>query len=173
MVLTNPIQGLMIGALCGLSGAASIIIGKYLGKGDYATAYDASKKLILYGFVGSLLLSLIIIATRSYYVEIYQVEGSVKALTKQILIAYAIIVPFKIQNMILGSGILRSGGKTKYVMVIDFIGTWLFGVPLGLFSAFVFNLSIPYVYFLLSSEECVRYVLSLIVFKRKKWMQSL
>lgn len=173
MVLTNPIQGLMIGALCGLSGAASVIIGKYLGKRDYATAYDASKKLILYGFVGSILLSVVIIATRSYYVEIYQVEGSVKALTKQILIAYAIIAPFKIQNMILGGGILRSGGKTKYVMVIDFIGTWLFGVPLGLFSAFVLNLSIPYVYFLLSSEECVRYVLSLIVFKRKKWMQSL
>ena len=29
-------------------------------------------------------------------------------------------------NMILGGGIIRSGGKTKYVMMIDMMGTWLF-----------------------------------------------
>ena len=37
--------------------------------------------------------------------------------------------------MILGGGIIRSGGKTQYVMIIDMIGTWGFGIPLGLFSA--------------------------------------
>ena len=75
--------------------------------------------------------------------------------------------------MIIGGGIIRSGGKTKYVMMIDIIGTWLFGVPLGLLTAFVLNLSIPYVYFILSLEECVRFGISLIVFRRKKWMHSL
>lgn len=39
--------------------------------------------------------------------------------------------------MILGGGVLRSGGQTKYVMVIDAVGTWCFGVPLGLLTAFV------------------------------------
>lgn len=58
-------------------------------------------------------------------------------------------------------------------MVIDMIGTWIFGVPLGLLTAFVWNLSIPYVYFILSLEECVRYAISLVVFKKKSWMQSL
>lgn len=75
--------------------------------------------------------------------------------------------------MIISSGILRSGGKTKYVMIIDMIGTWLVGVPLGLFSAFALKLSIPYVYFILSLEECVRLCISLVVLRRKKWMQSL
>ena len=58
-------------------------------------------------------------------------------------------------------------------MAIDLIGTWLFGVPLGLLSAFLFRLSIPWVYFILSLEECVRFGLSLAVFKRKRWMRSL
>ena len=75
--------------------------------------------------------------------------------------------------MILGGGIIRSGGKTKYVMVIDFIGTWLFGVPLGLLAAFVWKLSVPYVYFLLSLEECVRLGISLVIFREKTWMRSL
>ena len=173
MTLINPIQGLMIGALCGLSQAAGVIIGKLLGNKEYDDAYRASKKLIWYGFAGSAILSVVILLTRQYYVEIYQVEESVKTLTKQILVAYAIVAPFKVLNMILGGGIIRSGGKTKYVMVIDIIGTWIFGVPLGLFAAFVRNLSIPYVYFILSLEECVRFGISLVVFKRKGWMQSL
>lgn len=173
MTLINPIQGLMIGALCGLSQAASIIIGKKLGNREYDEAYQASKKLILYGAVGSVLLSVVVIITSSLYVEIYQVEESVKLLTRQILFAYALVAPFKVLNMILGGGILRSGGKTKYVMFIDIIGTWGFGVPLGLFAAFVLKLEIPYVYFILSLEECVRFGISVIVFRRKKWMQSL
>lgn len=173
MTLVNPVQGLMIGALCGLSQAAGVIIGKRLGKGAYGEAYAAAKRLILYGFVGSLALSLVIVATSGLYVEIYRVEPSVKALTRQILLAYALIAPFKVQNMIVGGGILRSGGKTTYVMAIDLIGTWVFGVPLGWIAAFVLRLSIPYVYFILSLEECVRFGISLLVLRKKKWMQSL
>ena len=51
MTLTNPIQGLMIGALCGLAQASGVIIGKKLGEKEYEEAYKASKKLIFYGFV--------------------------------------------------------------------------------------------------------------------------
>lgn len=173
MTLMNPIQGLMIGALCGLSQAAGILIGKMLGIHEYDDAYKASKKLILYGFFGAAILSLVIVFTSGFYVEIYQVEETVKRLTRQILFAYAIVAPFKVLNMIIGGGIIRSGGKTKYVMIIDIIGTWLFGVPLGLLTAFVLDLSIPYVYFILSLEECVRFCISLVVFRRKKWMNSL
>lgn len=173
MTLINPIQGLMIGALCGLSQAAGVIIGKKLGNREYEDAYESAKKLILYGFVGSAVLSVAVIMTSAYYVEIYQVTDSVKALTRQILVAYAFIAPFKVQNMIVGGGIIRSGGKTKYVMLIDLIGTWVFGVPLGLFSAFVLKLPIPYVYFILSLEECVRFGISMVVLRRRKWMQNL
>ncbi len=75
--------------------------------------------------------------------------------------------------MILGGGIIRSGGKTAYIMAIDLAGTWLVGVPLGLITAFVCHLPIVWVYFILSQEELVRLVLSLIVFKRRNWMESL
>lgn len=173
MTLINPVQGLLIGALCGLSQAASIIIGKRLGNKEFDKAYIESKKLIIYGLVGSVILSIIVVITSPLYVQIYQVDSNVMELTEKILFAYALVAPFKVLNMILGGGIIRSGGKTKYVMFIDAIGTWGFGVPLGLISAFVLNLSIPYVYFILSLEECVRFLISIVVFKRKKWMYSL
>ena len=173
MTLMNPIQGLLIGALCGLSQAASVIIGKKLGNEEYDNAYSASKRLIMYGAVGAVILSLIVISIGAFYVEIYQVEEIVKKLTRQLLFAYALVAPFKVLNMILGSGIIRSGGRTKYVMYIDTIGTWCFGVPLGFMAAFVLKLSIPYVYFILSLEEVIRFCISLVVFANKNWMKQL
>lgn len=173
MTLTAPIQGLVIGALCGLSQAAGVIVGKQLGGEDYDGAYQAAKRLMVYGAVGAAMLSVLVVLTSKAYVEIYQVDHAVKLLTRQILFVYALAAPFKVLNMILGGGILRSGGRTAYVMGIDMLGTWAFGVPLGLLGAFVWRLPIAYVYLLLSLEECVRFAVSMAVFRRKRWMRRL
>lgn len=173
MTLTNPIQGLMIGALSGLAQAAGILIGKSLGKEDYEEAYQNAKKLTIYGLVGALCLSVVLLLLRGFYVDIYAVEDTVKNAASNVLVAFAIISPVKVLNMILGGGVIRSGGKTKLVMWIDIIGTWGFGVGLGFLSAFVWGLSIEYVYFILSLEEVVRLGLYAVVFRTKIWMQSL
>lgn len=173
MTLTVPVQTLVIGSLSGLSQAAGVLIGKTLGSGDQDRAYWESKKLMQYGFAGSVLLSVILLLVSRYYVQIYQVEPAVRMLAGQILAAYALISPVKVQNMILGGGIIRSGGRTRYIMWVDLIGTWCFGVPLGLLSAFVWGLSIPYVYLILSLEECVRYAITLVLFRKRSWMCSL
>lgn len=173
MTLINPIQSLVIGALCGLSQAASVIIGKKLGSREYGDAYRDSWRLIRYGFFGAVILSVLVVVTSTLYVQIYQVDDAVKLLTRQILLAYALVAPFKVLNMIAGGGIIRSGGKTNYVMIIDMIGTWVFGVPLGLLSAFVWKLPIPWVYFILSLEECVRFAMTVFILRGKRWMRSL
>ena len=173
MTLTNPVQGVVIGALCGLSQAAGVIIGRRLGRGETEDAYWAAKRLLIYGLAGALMLSAAVMLLSGVYVKLYQVEETVKATARQLLFAYALVVPFKVLNMILGGGILRSGGQTKYVMFIDGIGTWCCGVPLGLLSAFVLRLPVAWVYFLLSLEECLRFGFSMAVFRRKKWMRRL
>lgn len=173
MTMTSPIQCLMMGALCGLSQAAGIMVGKSLGRQDYDKAYKDSKRLMKWGFAASILLSVLLILLGRIYTGIYNVEPDVKQTAYALLVAFAIVSPVKVQNMILGGGIIRSGGKTKYLMIIDIVGTWGFGVPLGLISAFVFKLPITYVYFILSMEECVRLGISWVVFRRKRWMQKI
>lgn len=173
MTLTGPVQVLMMGAMTGLSQGAGILVGKSLGKGEYEKACGESRCLMKYGAVGSLVLSVLLAAVSGFYVRIYQVEESVRVMAQQLLFVFAFIAPVKVQNMILGGGIIRSGGRTDYIMVIDLIGTWLFGVPLGLLGAYVLKLPIVWVYFLLSMEECVRLLLSVGVFRSGRWMKSL
>ena len=173
MSLTGPIQGLFIGALSGVSQAAGILIGKRLGANEFEEAYQESKKLVWYGIAGSLLLSALLIGLRRFYVPLYKVEPGVQDSAAKLLLAFAILAPVKVANMILGGGVLRSGGKTAYIMVIDIVGTWLAGVPLGLITAFLFHLPVEWVYFILSQEELVRLGMTLIVFRQKKWMNRL
>lgn len=173
MTMTIPVQTIVIGALCGLSQASGILIGKSLGSKHYGQAYTESKKLMLYGLAASVVLSALLVAVSPFYVKLYHVEPEVRQITRNLLIAIAVIAPVKVLNMILGGGILRSGGKTEYTMWIDMIGTWMFGVPLGFLTAFVLKLPIAYVYFILSLEECVRLGISLIIFRKKIWMDSI
>lgn len=172
MSITGPVQGLFIGALSGVSQAAGILIGKRLGARAYDAAYCESKKLMWYGLAGSLALSALLICLRWPYVRLYHVEESVRSTAAGLLLAFAALAPVKVSNMILGGGIIRSGGRTTYIMAIDMAGTWLVGVPLGLITAFWLHLPIVWVYVILSQEELVRLLLSALVFRRRHWMAS-
>ena len=173
VALISPVESLLIGALSGLAQAAGILIGKRLGEEEYDKAYGESKQLMRYGFVGSVALSLLLILLKGYYVRIYNVEDYVLQTAERLLVAFAVLAPFKVQNMILGGGIIRSGGKTKYIMWIDLMGTWLLGVPLGFISAYVFCVPAAWVYFVIGLEEIVRWLVSLALFRSKRWMIKL
>ena len=173
MTLTNPVQAITIGALSGISQAAGILIGKTLGAGEYEKAYRDARKMLQYGLAGSILLSLLLFLGSRFYVQIFNVDITVRRMAESLLFAYALVSPIKVQNMILGGGIIRSGGMTRYVMWIDMIGTWVFGVPLGFLAAFVWKLPIHQVYFILSLEEVVRFLISLAVFRKMSWMRRL
>ena len=167
--LTGPIQGLMVGALSGLSAAAGVIVGKRLGRKEYDEAYTESKKIMYAGLFGAVTVSALLILLAG----LYRVDDSVKDLGKTLLIVFALYAPVKVENMILGGGIIRSGGNTKIIMIIDIIGTWCIGIPLCLLAAYVFKWGIVGVYTLLTTEELFRLAVSLIVFKRCKWIISL
>lgn len=171
--LTCPIQGLIVGALSGLSAAAGVMVGKRLGRKEYDEAYTESKKIMYAGLAGAVVVSALLITMAGVYTKLYRVDDSVKSLGKILLIVFALYAPVKVENMILGGGIIRSGGNTKIIMVIDIVGTWCIGIPMCLLAAYVFKWGIVGVYTLLTTEEIFRLAVSLVIFKRRKWMISL
>ncbi len=173
MTLTYPLQTLAIGALSGVSAAAGVMIGNDLGKDNKDKAYADSKSFVKVTIEVSLGISMLIALLGGLYVKLFHVSDDTKQMTVYILFAYALVFPAKVINMVLGGGVLRSGGQTKYIMAVDMIGTWIFGVPLGLLAAYVLKLPIYYVYFILSMEEYVRVLLCVLLFKSKRWMVNM
>ena len=171
--LTLPLQGLIIGALSGLSAAAGVMVGKQLGRRAYDAAYAGSQKLMLAGLVGAVAVSALLVLLAEPYTSWYRVSPDVKRLGILLLVVFALYAPIKVENMILSGGILRSGGNTGIILVIDCLGTWCVGIPLCLLAAYGLRWGIVGVYALLNAEEAFRLVLSLVMFRRRRWMVSL
>ena len=172
MTMTVPLQSMVIGMLSGFSQAAGILVGGQLGAGHRDQAYEDAKKLIRYSLFGSIGLAILLILLAPVYVGFFAVSSEVKTLCIQLLIAFALFSIVKVLNMVAAGGILRSGGNTKLVLGIDLLGTWGFGVPLALLGLWMGG-SIVQIYAMLSMEEVIRLVLTLILFKRKKWMRTI
>lgn len=173
ITLTNPLQGMFIGMFAGVSTAAIVMVGKRLGKNDLEEAYQISKFLIKFGVVASIMIGAVLLCISGWYIELFRVEPEVKRLASYIIYALAIVIIVKVSNMILAGGVLRSGGNTKITLLIDLIGTWVFGVPLGLLSAFVWKMPIHMVYLILSQEELIRLIIGFYFFRKKGWMKNI
>ena len=153
--------------------AAGVLIGKRLGRKEYDAAYGDAKKIMVTGLVGAAVVSSLLVGLAGQYVGMYRVDDEVRTLGRMLLVVFALYAPIKVENMILGGGILKSGGNTRLIMIIDIAGTWGIGIPLCFFAAYVLHWGIVGVYTLLTAEELFRLAVSLAVFTRKKWMVSL
>lgn len=172
MTLLGPMQSLVTGALSGLSQAAGVLVGKRLGAGEREEAYRAARAILSYGLAGCAVLSGLLLLLGPAYLRHAASGAGVLRTAQSLLVVYALAAPFKVENMILGGGVLRSGGRTSIVMWIDLMGTWLLGVPLGLLTAFGLKLPVTWVYAALSLEECARLAVSVWVFRRRGWMEK-
>ena len=114
------------------------MVGKRLGRKEYDGAYTESKNIMYAGLIGAVTVSVLLILLSGIYTGLYRVDYSVKEIGKILLIVFAMYAPVKVENMILGGGIIRSG-----------------------------------VYTLLTTEEIFRLIVSLIIFRKRKWMISL
>ena len=172
MTLMYPIQGIAIGALCGVSSAAGIITGNSLGANDEEKAWSQALDFVRLTVISGIAIGIIVSALSPFYVKLFNVAPETRVVTVKILIAFALVFTAKVFNMVVGGGVLQSGGQTKFMTAVNIIGTWGFGVPLGFVSAYVFHLPIWWVYFILSLEEYVRLVISVWLLRSRKWMRN-
>ena len=172
MTLMYPIQGIAIGALCGVSSAAGIIVGNSLGADENEKAYSQAINFVKLTVGAGIVIGIIVCAISPLYIKLFNVAPETRMITIKILIAFAVVFTAKVFNMVIGGGVLQSGGQTKFMTLINIIGPWVFGVPMGFLSAYYFKLSIWWVYLILSFEEYVRLIISVWLLKSKRWMKN-
>lgn len=173
MTMTFPVQGMFIGLFTGLSSAAGILIGNLLGQGDVQAAGLRAKQLMRLTLLGGIAVSVVIVGLAPFYVSFYSVSGEASDMAIKLLRVFGVVIWMKVANMVLGNGILRSGGQTKFTFYVDILGLWGIGVPLGFLAAFILNWSIVGVYLLIAIEELVRLILCYWRLRSDKWQATL
>ena len=156
----------------GIGNAAAIILGKSIGENKKEEAQIYAKRLIymaaLFGVAGGLL----IFSIRPLIINGLGFTG----LTKEYLHSFLFMMSYYVVAQSITCtcivGVLRSGGDTKFGMIVDAGILWGCSIFLGALAAFVFKLPVKTVYFILLSDEIVKLPFCYFRYKQKKWLRN-
>ena len=75
-------------------------------------------------------------------------------------------------NTTLIAGVFRSGGDSRFGLICDVVDMWVYAVPLGFIAAFVLNLPVLWIYFLICTDEFVKWPWVIRHYRSEKWLKN-
>lgn len=161
----------------GGASASGIIIGKTVGQGDFAKTKEYTKTLqILFLILGAITCGFILLL-RNPIVSFYQnfSDFTAEALTLAnafitVLSITAIGTAYQVSCL---TGIVRSGGNTKFVFYNDLIFMWGLVLPLSLLGAFVFHWPPIIVFIILKSDQILKCFVAVVYVNSYRWIKKL
>ena len=158
-------------AIVGIGSAVGVIVGQELGRENQETAYKLSKDMLkLNGKLG-LIVGFIIMISADLLVSFYNIPPEIKKVSANVIRILALFFPLRALNFTNMVGIMRAGGDTKHIMLIDILAMWGTGIPLA-FLGYKLGLSVYFVYMLACGEDITKFILSMKRFLSKKWIKT-
>lgn len=172
MNIMNAVNNLFFVVNAGQATAISVIIGHALGANRLDDARRDSRRLLLFGGFISLCLLLVHISAGLLVPLIYNVGEDVRSLARLLIIISSFMMPIYLTN----AGfffILRSGGDTRSVMMMDSLFTWFITVPYALSLATFTKLPALWLFVLVQITEFVKISIAYALFRKEKWVKNL
>lgn len=155
------------------SSSTSIIMGKAMGEGDIIKIKTYSRSIqVLYLCLG-IMTAFVLFFTKDFVINLYTISDDAKDLAVQFMMLLSITVIGTAYEMPALSGIIQSGGDTKFVMYNDFIFMWLLVLPASFLSAFVFGASPVLTFVFLKCDQILKCFVAVIKVNRFKWIPVL
>lgn len=161
--------------LCyGMASAGGILLGKLIGERqpEELIRRDASlliRLTIACGVLGGLL----VLAATPFVLRYATLSETAMGYLKTMLLINTYYITGTALNTTMICGIFRSGGDSKFGFYCDLIDMWAYAVPLGFFSAFVLRLPVRWVYFLLMTDEFVKWPFVIRHYKKGQWLRNI
>ncbi len=160
--------------LCfGVASAGGILLGNLIGENRMEEASQGARKLmkltILTGFLGGLI---ILAATPLVLTYADLTPQSMHYLKYMLLINTYYVMGIAVNSMLI-TGIFRAGGDSRFGFLCDTIDMWGYAVPLGFLSAFLLRLPVMWVYFLLCTDEFVKWPWVIRHYRSGRWLNNI
>jgi putative MATE family efflux protein len=156
----------------GIAGATAVIIGKNIGEGSIDKAWIFTKKIIRFNFFGSLLIAVCLFTLAPLMLTFFKVSELATQNAIMIMRIDSFIMPIKLFNLLLIVGLLRSGGDTRFSMMLEAGAVWFIGVPLCFLSGMFLNLPLLIVMIAVSTEEIFKAIIGIKRIISRKWIKD-
>ncbi len=157
----------------GIANATAVMLGNLIGAGQIDEAFHYAKKISLFGPLIGIFSGAFLILASPLILSFYAVSPPVLQAARGILLVFGVTMIVRVFNIINVVGILRSGGDTRFTLMLDAIGVWLIGVPLAFVGGLLFRLPIEQVMILIIVEEVFKSVFGLRRLHSRKWINRL
>ena len=125
----------------GVGSAAGIMVGQSVGAGNYEDAKKRGYTFLLMTSIVGLIGSVIVLFVGDWSISLYDISEDAVSVTKLMMLASALVLPFQNIQSTLGKGVLRGGGDTRFLMIADVLFQWLASIPLGYLVGLVLHAS--------------------------------
>ena len=153
--------------------ACAILVGNRIGAGEEGQAFRYAARSEALGIMGALGIGSLVLVSSNSILSLYNVPPTVIDYAHRVLTILGLLLWLRASNMILFIGIFRSGGDTRFALILDGVIIWVVGVPLAFAGAFLFHLPVYWVYLLVMSEEITKWSLGVYRFFSRKWIHNL
>ena len=160
--------------LCfGIASAGGILLGKVIGEGRLEDARRNASQLMKLTVVSGALGGLLILAATPFVLRYATLSGQAMEYLKFMLLINTYYVMGAAVNTTLIAGVFRAGGDSRFGFICDTIDMWVYAVPLGFLAAFVLKLPVMAVYFLLCTDEFVKWPWVLKHYRSGRWLNNI
>ena len=157
----------------GIGSASGIIVGQILGEGSVEKGIKAGHICLRLAVITGILGGLIVLAITPIALKVTALSPTAHDYLKFMLLINTYYISGTSINTCLIAGVFRAGGDSKFGFKCDLIDMWVYAVPLGLISAFVFKWPVKVVYFLLCTDEFVKWPWVFKHFYSHKWAKNI
>ena len=157
----------------GACSAASILIGKAVGAGDMNRVREYTRTLQgLFLCIGAMLAALFALIGFPL-LGIYNISNETRAMARAFIVIQTVTMFTMSYQMPVNAGIIRGGGDTKFILVLDIISLVGIVIPLALLGAFALHWSPVAVTFILNSDQIFKCVPAFVRVNSYKWIRVL
>ena len=171
--IVSTIDQLAFVVFLGIGSATAILVGNLIGQGENEKAYRYAGRSLGLNITGAALMGLLVYLFAGNLFQLFKVSPEVIVDARNILTVLALGMSVRSANHVIIIGILRSGGDTRFSLVLDGFVIWLVGVPVTAAGAFLLHLPIHLVYALTLSEEVTKFAAGLVRYFSRKWINDL
>ncbi|MCD7807265.1 MAG: MATE family efflux transporter [Lachnospiraceae bacterium] len=170
--ITNAVQRVTTIFITGISFAGCFIIGQTLGEGQADKVKRQSNTMLFMGILIGCVASILMQILSGPIINYYNISDSTALIAHKLMNAISLIIIFRSTNSILTKGVLRGGGDTRFLFLIDSVTMWGLAIPLGYVAGLVLNLDPFWICLFLHCDQIVKAFWSVKRLQSGKWIKK-
>ncbi len=153
--------------------AASVTMGKAVGRGDFAAVKPYSRTLQLIFLIIGLVQAALMLLLREPILRFYTVSEEARQLASRFLLILAVTSVGSCYEFPVEGGIIAGGGNPRYQAWVDNLFMWLFTIPVSAAAAFLFHAAPVTVFWILKADQLLKCIPNGIVCNHYGWVKQL